>query len=63
MKGRNHSEDLGVGERIILKYILGKRCWERMNWIRLAENTELGRLLQNGNETSGFTTGRELSTA
>jgi hypothetical protein len=45
MKGRNYSEDLGVGERIILKYILGKWCWESMNWIRLAENTELGRLL------------------
>jgi hypothetical protein len=26
LKGRNHSKDLGMGERIILKFIIEKLC-------------------------------------
>jgi hypothetical protein len=31
LKGRDHSEDLGVGERIILKLVV-MRVWAGFNW-------------------------------
>jgi hypothetical protein len=36
-KGRNHSEDLGVAGRIILKLILGEglRVWIGFVWLRI----------------------------
>jgi hypothetical protein len=35
LKGRDHSEDLGVDGKIILEWILGKR-WENVDWIHVA---------------------------
>jgi hypothetical protein len=38
LKGRDHSEDLGVDEKIILEWILGKRIgkvWTRFIWLRI----------------------------
>jgi hypothetical protein len=38
LKGRDHSEDLGVDERIILEWILGKyggRVWTECIWLRI----------------------------
>jgi hypothetical protein len=38
MKGRDHSEDLCVDERIILEWILGKyggKVWTRYIWLRI----------------------------
>jgi hypothetical protein len=37
-KGRNHTEDLGVGGNIILNLILGKlgeKFWSRFIWFRI----------------------------
>jgi hypothetical protein len=37
-KERDHLEDLGVGERIILEYILGtwsRKLWTRFTWLRI----------------------------
>jgi hypothetical protein len=38
LKGRDHSEDLGVGGRIILEQILGKcneKLWNGFIWLRI----------------------------
>jgi hypothetical protein len=38
LKGKNHSEDLGVDRRITLKWILGKQglwVWIGFNWLRI----------------------------
>jgi hypothetical protein len=38
LRGRHHSEDLGVDGRIKLKWILGKRAWRvwiRLIWLRI----------------------------
>jgi hypothetical protein len=38
LKGRDHSEDLGVDRRIILKLILGKQdgeFWTGFIWLRI----------------------------
>jgi hypothetical protein len=44
-KGREHFEDLGVDNRIILEFILGKqneKLWTAFIWLRIGTN---GRLL------------------
>jgi len=38
LKGRDHSEDLGVYGRIILKWII--ECGEGMDWMRLAQDRD-----------------------
>jgi len=53
LKGRDHPKDLGVGERLILKRILGKLGREMCTgfiWLRIVT---CGRLLWNSNEPSG----------
>jgi hypothetical protein len=38
LKGRNHSEDLGIDKRIILKWILGRQGWRvsiGFIWLRI----------------------------
>jgi hypothetical protein len=38
LKGKDHSEDLGIDERIILKWILGKYglgVWTGFIWLRM----------------------------
>jgi hypothetical protein len=34
LMGRDHSEDKGVNEKIILEFILGKMCGTRCIWLR-----------------------------
>jgi hypothetical protein len=44
LKGRDHSENLGVDERIILKWILRKLCgsvWIGFVWLRIGTGDEL----------------------
>jgi hypothetical protein len=44
MKGRDHSEDLGVDGRIILEWILGKyggKVWTGFIWLRIATSDGL----------------------
>jgi hypothetical protein len=53
LKGRDHSEDLGVDGRIILEWILGKyngRVWTRVFWLRTGTS---GGFSEHGNETLG----------
>lgn len=47
MKGMDHSGDVGVGEMMILRWILKVIGWEIMSWIYLAENKEQWRALMN----------------
>jgi hypothetical protein len=38
LKGRHHSEDLGIDGRIILEWILGQyggKVWNRLTWLRI----------------------------
>jgi hypothetical protein len=38
LKGRNHSEDLGIDGRTILKFIFDKYCWKlwiEFMWLRI----------------------------
>jgi hypothetical protein len=37
LKGRDHSEDLGVDGRIILKWIWG---WRDVDWMHLAQDRD-----------------------
>jgi hypothetical protein len=39
LKGRDHSEDLGVDGKIILKWIIGKMV-EYLDWINLAQYSD-----------------------
>jgi hypothetical protein len=39
---RDHSEDLGIGEKIILEWILGKQVWTGCIWLRIGTS---GRVL------------------
>jgi hypothetical protein len=55
LKGRDHSEDLGVDGRIILKLILGNRVEECV----LEQGPEAGSF-EYGNENLGFIRGREF---
>jgi hypothetical protein len=38
LKGRLHSEDLGVYRKIKLEWMLGKKCFTGCTWIRLGTN-------------------------
>jgi hypothetical protein len=38
LKGRDHSEDLGVDGRIILEWILREIRWEAVDWMHLAQD-------------------------
>jgi hypothetical protein len=40
LKGRDHSEGLGVDDRIILEWILTEAEWEFVNWIYLAQDRD-----------------------
>jgi len=40
LKGRDHSEDVGVDGRIILDWILSEIGWEGVDWIHLAQDRE-----------------------
>jgi len=43
-EGKNHSEDLGIGVKIILERILGKRggkMWTRFIWLRIGTSVGL----------------------
>jgi hypothetical protein len=40
LKGRDHSEDLGVDGRIILEWILVKTVLEFVEWIRLDQDRD-----------------------
>jgi hypothetical protein len=38
LKGRDHSEDLGVNRKMTLKHMLGKQdgmVWTGFNWLRI----------------------------
>jgi hypothetical protein len=45
--GRDHSEDLGVGDKIILEWILGKWSGEGVDWIHLAQDRDQWRAAMN----------------
>jgi hypothetical protein len=41
LKGRDHSEDLGVDRKIILEWVLGKygaKLWTQFIWLRIGTN-------------------------
>jgi hypothetical protein len=40
LKKRNHSEDVGVDEKIILKWILREIEWEGVEWMNLAQERD-----------------------
>jgi len=40
LKGRGHSEDLGIDGMITLEWILGKLGWEVVDWMRLAQDRD-----------------------
>jgi hypothetical protein len=37
-EGKNHSEDLGIGGKIIAEWILMKIGWECVDWMHLAQD-------------------------
>jgi hypothetical protein len=45
-KEREHSEDLGVDERLILEWFLGRE-WENTDWVHLTYDKDQGRALMN----------------
>jgi hypothetical protein len=40
LQGRDHLEDQGMGEMIILEWILGKIGWEGVGWIHMAQDRD-----------------------
>jgi hypothetical protein len=60
LKGGDHSEDLCVDGRIILKWILGIG-WEEMDRMHLAgDRGSVVRPCEHSNELSGWVKGREF---
>jgi hypothetical protein len=60
LKGRGHSEDIGVGGRIILKWISGKWDWTvgtGFIWLRIGTS---GGSCEHGNEHSSSIKGGEF---
>jgi hypothetical protein len=47
VKKRNHSKDLRVAKRMILKWIIGKQNCEGEDWIRVAHERDRRRALVN----------------
>jgi hypothetical protein len=47
LKGRDHLEDLGIDEKIILKLILREIIFGGVGWIRLAQDRDRLRVLVN----------------
>jgi hypothetical protein len=43
LKGKDNSEDLGLGESVILKWILGSKVWECLGfiWLKVRTGNEL----------------------
>jgi hypothetical protein len=39
LKGRDHSEDLGINGRLMLEWTVG--TWEDVNWMHLTQNRYL----------------------
>jgi hypothetical protein len=61
LKGRDHSEDLGVDGRIILEWILWKIGWGSVDWIHVAQvRNQWQGSCEHGNELSDSIKGREL---
>jgi len=61
MYGRDHSEDKGLGGRIILERILGKESVEGVSWMHLAQDKDQWwALCEHSNELSGSIKGREF---
>jgi hypothetical protein len=53
LKGRDHSEDMGIDGKIILEWILekcGGKLWLGFIWLRIGTS---GILCEHGNETTG----------
>ena len=46
-EGKNHLEDPGEDERIILSWIFRKKGWRDMDWIELAQDRDRWRALVN----------------
>jgi len=47
LKGRDHLEDLGIGERIILEWILKHMEWKGVDWMELSQDKVQWRALVN----------------
>jgi hypothetical protein len=45
LKGRDHSEDLGVGGKILLQIVLREIRWKVVDWIHLAQDRDQWRTL------------------
>jgi hypothetical protein len=61
LKGRDHSEDLGVDGNILWEWILWETGWEGVNWMQLAQDKgTVGGYCEHGNEHSGTIKGGEI---
>jgi hypothetical protein len=47
LNGRDHSEDVGVDEKIKLEWIFGKKGDECVDWMHLAQDRDQWRALAN----------------
>jgi len=54
LEGRVHLEDLGIGGKVVLEWILWKMGWERVDWIHLAQDGGQWRAFVNSIRTYRF---------